>query len=131
MVEMVKYNATGRRKTSVARVQVMPGTGQIKINKRPFKEYFWRETDRILILEPLKVTNTLNKFDISVQITGGGPSGQAGALRLGLSRALAQFDEDNKKLLRGGNFLTRDPRMKERKKPGQKGARRKFQWVKR
>ena len=131
MVEMVKYNATGRRKTSVARVQVTPGTGQIKINKRPFEEYFWRETDRILILEPLKVTNTINKFDISVQITGGGPSGQAGALRLGLSRALAQFDEDNKKVLRGGNFLTRDPRMKERKKPGQKGARRKFQWVKR
>ena len=131
MVEMVKYNATGRRKTSVARVQVIPGTGQIKINNRPFEQYFWRETDRILILEPLKITNTINKFDISVQITGGGPSGQAGALRLGLSRALAQFDEDNKKVLRGGNFLTRDPRMKERKKPGQKGARRKFQWVKR
>jgi small subunit ribosomal protein S9 len=131
MVEMVKYNATGRRKTSVARVQVIPGTGQIKVNKRPFEEYFWRETDRILILEPLKITNTLDKFDIFVQITGGGPSGQAGALRLGLSRALAQFDEDNKKVLRGGNFLTRDPRMKERKKPGQKGARRKFQWVKR
>jgi small subunit ribosomal protein S9 len=131
MVEMVKYNATGRRKTSIARVQVIPGTGQIKINNRPFEQYFWRETDRILILEPLKVTNTLNKFDIFVQITGGGPSGQAGALRLGLSRALSQFDEDNKKTLRGGNFLTRDPRMKERKKPGQKGARRKFQWVKR
>ena len=131
MVEMVKYNATGRRKTSVARVQVIPGTGQIKINKRPFEKYFWRETDRILILEPLKLTNTLNKFDINAQITGGGPSGQAGALRLGLSRALSQFDEENKKALRGGNFLTRDPRMKERKKPGQKGARRKFQWVKR
>lgn len=131
MVEMVKYNATGRRKSSVARVQVIPGTGQIKINNRPFEQYFWRETDRISILEPLKVTNTLNKFDVFVQITGGGPSGQAGALRLGLSRALAQFDEDNKKTLRGGNFLTRDPRMKERKKPGQKGARRKFQWVKR
>ena len=131
MVEMVKYNATGRRKTSVARVQVVPGTGVIKINNRPFENYFWRETDRILILEPLKVTNTLNKFDIFVQITGGGPSGQAGALRLGLSRALSQFDEDNKKTLRSGNFLTRDPRMKERKKPGQKGARRKFQWVKR
>ena len=131
MVETIKYGATGRRKTSVARVQVMPGTGQIKVNKRKFEEYFWRETDRILILEPLKVTNTLNKFDIFVQITGGGPSGQAGALRLGLSRALAQFDEDNKKVLRSGNFLTRDPRMKERKKPGQKGARRKFQWVKR
>lgn len=131
MVEMVKYNATGRRKSSIARVQVTPGTGQIKVNKRPFEEYFWRETDRILILEPLKITNTLNKFDIFALISGGGPSGQAGALRLGVSRALAQFDEDNKKTLRGGNFLTRDPRMKERKKPGQKGARRKFQWVKR
>ena len=131
MVEMVKYYATGRRKTSVARVQVSPGTGQIKVNNRPFEKYFWRETDRILILEPLKVTNTLNKFDIFVQITGGGPSGQAGALRLGISRALSQFDEDNKKTLRSGNFLTRDSRMKERKKPGQKGARRKFQWVKR
>src|SRR3989338_5467530 len=131
MVEMVKYNATGRRKTSVARVQVVPGTGVIKVNNRAFENYFWRETDRILILEPLKVTNTLNKFDIFVQITGGGPSGQAGALRLGISRALSQFDEDNKKTLRSGNFLTRDSRMKERKKPGQKGARRKFQWVKR
>ena len=131
MVEMVKYSATGRRKTSIARVQVMPGTGQIKINKRPFENYFWRETDRISIMEPLKVTNTINKFDVFAQITGGGPSGQAGAMRLGLSRALAQFDNENRKALRGGNFLTRDPRMKERKKPGQKGARRKFQWVKR
>ena len=131
MVEMVKYSATGRRKTSIARVQLTPGTGQIKINKRPFENYFWRETDRISIMEPLKITNTLNKFDVFAQITGGGPSGQAGAMRLGLSRALAQFDNENRKALRGGNFLTRDPRMKERKKPGQKGARRKFQWVKR
>ena len=131
MVEVVKYSATGRRKTSVARVNLSPGTGSIEVNHRKFEQYFSRETDRINILEPLKLTNTLGKFDIFVKVTGGGSTGQAGAFRLGLSRALIILDPGNKPLLKKADFLRRDPRMKERKKPGQKGARRKFQWVKR
>lgn len=128
---MVKYAATGRRKSSVARVNLIPGSGKILVNKRAFDEYFPRETDRIVITEPLNITNTLNKFDIIVKITGGGSTGQAGAFRLGLSRALIKFDEETKPLLKKSDCLTRDPRMKERQKPGQKGARKKFQWVKR
>jgi len=131
MVEVVKYGATGRRKSSVARVNLTPGTGKIRVNKRPFENYFPRETDRIQILEPLNLTNTLEKFDISARITGGGLSGQAGAFRLGLSRALVKVEDANKPALKKADCLTRDPRMKERKKPGQKGARRKYQWVKR
>ncbi|MBP9854282.1 MAG: 30S ribosomal protein S9 [Candidatus Omnitrophica bacterium] len=131
MVEIVKYGATGRRKSSVARVNIMPGDGQIRVNKRAFKEYFPRETDQIIILEPMKLTNTLGKFDIEVQVSGGGLTGQAGAFRLGLSRALTQCDQENKPILKKSLMLRRDPRMKERKKPGQKGARKKFQWVKR
>lgn len=131
MVEMVKYGATGRRKSSIARVNLIPGAGKISVNKRPFEEYFVRETDRIQILEPLKMTNTLNKFDVEVMVNGGGLSGQAGALRMGLARALVLFDTDSKSILKKALMLRRDSRMKERKKPGQKGARRKFQWVKR
>lgn len=131
MVEMVKYGATGRRKSSVARVNLTPGNGTIKVNKRGFEDYFPRETDRITILEPLKVTNTMGKFDINVRVTGGGSTGQAGAFRLGLSRALVLCDAENKPTLKKSEFLSRDPRMKERQKPGQKGARKKFQWVKR
>jgi len=131
MVEVVKYGATGRRKSSVARVNLTPGNGTITVNKRAFENYFPRETDRILILEPLRLTNTLGKFDITAKITGGGSSGQAGALRLGLARALTLCDAENKPTLKKSRFLTRDPRMKERQKPGQKGARKKFQWVKR
>lgn len=131
MVEMVKYGATGRRKSSIARVNLIPGTGKILVNKRPFENYFLRETDRISILEPLKITNTLNKFDINVKVTGGGSTGQAGAFRMGLARALVKFDEDTKSTLKKALMLRRDARMKERQKPGQKGARKKFQWVKR
>lgn len=131
MVEMVKYGATGRRKSSIARVSLIPGTGKVLVNSRIFENYFSRETDRIMILEPLRLTNTLNKFDVMVSLTGGGASGQAGALRLGLARALIRFAQENKPVLKKAGLLTRDPRMKERKKPGQKGARRKFQWVKR
>lgn len=131
MVEIVKYGATGRRKSSVARVNIMPGEGKIRVNKRPFTEYFHRETDQIIILEPLKITNTMGKFDIEVKVTGGGISGQAGAFRLGLSRALSVCDQENKPVLKKALMLRRDPRMKERQKPGQKGARKKFQWVKR
>lgn len=131
MVEVIKYGATGRRKTSVARVNLTPGTGLIKINQRPFEEYFTRETDRLMILGPLKATNTLGKFDMNVKVNGGGTTGQAGALRLGLSRALSLCDPENRTALKKSDMLSRDPRMKERKKPGQKGARKKFQWVKR
>ena len=131
MVEVVKYGATGRRKSSVARVNLTPGNGAIKVNKRGFEDYFPRETDRITILEPLRVANLMGKFDINVVVSGGGSTGQAGAFRLGLSRALVLCDPENKPLLKKSDFLSRDPRMKERQKPGQKGARKKFQWVKR
>ena len=131
MVEVIKYGATGRRKTSVARVNLIPGTGNILVNERPFENYFPRETDRIIILEPLKMTNTASKFDVIAKVSGGGLSGQAGAFKLGLSRALALCDPSNKTVLKKADCLSRDPRMKERKKPGQKGARKKFQWVKR
>ena len=131
MVEIGKYSATGRRKSSVARVTIIPGAGAVTVNERTFNRYFPRETDRIIILEPLQMTHLLNKFDITAKITGGGTTGQAGAMRLGLSRALALTDEEAKNILRKGKCLRRDPRMKERKKPGQKGARKKFQWVKR
>lgn len=131
MVEIIKYSAIGRRKSSVARVQLTPGNGTIKVNKRTFENYFPRETDRMTILEPLRITNTLGKFDISVKVSGGGSTGQAGAFRLALSRALTLCDPENKPTLKKSDFLSRDPRMKERQKPGQKGARKKFQWVKR
>ena len=131
MVEVVKYSATGRRKTSSARVVITPGTGKMTINGRGFEDYFPRETDRILILSPLKHTTLLNKFDVTVRTVGGGMTGQAGALKMALSRALVMFDVNTKPVLRKNTCLTRDSRMKERKKPGQKGARRKFQWVKR
>jgi small subunit ribosomal protein S9 len=131
MVEMVKYAATGRRKCSVARVNLIPGTGTIVVNKVPFAKYFPRETDRIIILEPLNLTNSTDKFNVEAKITGGGSSGQAGAMRLGIARALKMVDDENKPALKKADCLRRDPRMKERKKPGQKGARKKFQWVKR
>ena len=131
MVEIIKFSATGRRKTSVARVTLTPGNGNVTINKRTFEKYFPNEIDRTVILEPFIITNTMGKFDISAKVEGGGLTGQSGALRLGLSRALSLCEPNNKKLLKKADLLRRDPRMKERKKPGQKGARKKFQWVKR
>jgi len=131
MVEIVKYGAVGRRKCSVARVNLIPGSGKITVNNRAFEVYFPRESHRITIQEPLRITNTLNKFDVAANVDGGGMTGQAGALKLGISRALIKFDLETKGVLKKNKCLTRDPRMKERKKPGQKGARRKFQWVKR
>lgn len=131
MVEVVKYAATGRRKSSVARVNLTPGSGKITVNKRSFEDYFPRETDRLIITQPLKLTNTEGKFDIKVRVAGGGLTGQAGAFSMGLSRALVLCDPEIKTVLKKALLLRRDPRMKERKKPGQKGARRKFQWVKR
>ncbi len=127
----VKYCATGRRKESAANVQLTPGNGSIVVNKREIEKYFVRETDRIIVKQPLVFTNCLNKYNIIASIKGGGYSGQAGALRLAIARALSFIDTDTKRMLRKNFFLTRDPRMKERKKYGQKGARKRFQWTKR
>lgn len=131
MNQIIKYTAVGRRKESVARVNLMPGKGDIVVNNLPYEKYFIRETDRIIIKQPLQVTNSLNKYDIAANIRGGGLAGQAGALRHGISRALLSAQPELKDLLRKQGFLTRDPRMKERKKYGQKGARKRFQWTKR
>jgi small subunit ribosomal protein S9 len=126
-----RFYATGRRKTSVARVWIRPGAGRIVVNRRAFEDYFPRETLRMIIAQPLEVTSTLGQFDVFVTVGGGGPSGQAGAVRHGLSRALARFDEKFRLPLKKAGLLTRDPRMRERKKYGQPGARQKFQYSKR
>ncbi|MGB4520941.1 MAG: 30S ribosomal protein S9 [Candidatus Omnitrophota bacterium] len=131
MEQTIKYTATGRRKEAIARVRLIIGKGDIIINKRPLDKYFIRETDRIIIQQPLILTNTLNKYNIIAIATGGGLTGQAGALRHGISRALVLADPSLKDLLRKNSYLTRDPRMKERKKYGQKGARKRLQWTKR
>ncbi|MFH1656089.1 MAG: 30S ribosomal protein S9 [Candidatus Omnitrophota bacterium] len=131
MVENKEIWTTGRRRDAVARVRLSAGSGKITVNGTTLEEYFPRETDRILIAQPLEATNMQNKFNILVNLTGGGKTGQAGALRLGISRAIAVIDESTHSLLRKEGFLRRDPRMKERKKYGQKGARRRFQWTKR
>lgn len=126
-----KIFSTGRRKEAVARIQLLPGKGEIIINGRSFEKYFPLKSHQIFIRQPFLVTNTLNKFKILAKIKGGGISGQAGALRLGIARALVSFDPNFNSLLREKGLLTRDPRMKERKKYGQKGARKRFQWTKR
>jgi len=128
---MAIFYATGRRKEAVARVRLKEGEKGILVNERSLEGYFPREAHRIVIQEPLKVTNFLERFAVQAQIEGGGPTGQAGALRLGIARALLKFDENLKPVLRKGGFLTRDPRSKERKKYGRKGARRSFQYTKR
>lgn len=126
-----RFYATGRRKTSVARVWIRPGAGRIIVNRRAFEDYFPRETLRMIIAQPLEVTSTVGQFDVFVTVGGGGPSGQAGAVRHGLTRALARFDEKFRQPLKKAGLLTRDPRMRERKKYGQPGARQKFQYSKR
>lgn len=131
MNQTTKYTAIGRRKEAVARVWLLPGKGNILVNEEPYEKYFIRETDRIIIKQPLQMTNTLDKYDINANIKGGGLSGQAGAFRLGIARALILAEPALKDFLRKNGFLTRDPRMKERKKYGQKGARKRFQWTKR
>ena len=123
--------ATGKRKTSVARIWIKPGGGQIVINKRPIEQYFFRESDRALITEPLRLTDTIDKYDMNVNVRGGGISGQAGAVRHGISRALVTADPELRDPLKKEGFLTRDSRMKERKKYGQPGARARFQYSKR
>ena len=131
MTESTKYIALGRRKESTARVRMEPGTGLITINGRPFDKYFLRETDRIIAKQPLAVTETAAKFNIAARLNGGGLTGQAGALRLGIARALLIADSNFKDIFRKNGYLTRDPRMKERKKYGLKGARKRFQRTKR
>ena len=133
MVEtkQAEFSATGRRKTSVARVRLTPGSGACKVNKRAFDQYFPRDALRHYIMQPLKLTNTTDKYDICVKVSGGGLSGQAGALRHALSRALSLADGGLREVLKNSGCLTRDPRMKERKKPGQPGARKRFQFSKR
>ena len=125
------FYGTGRRKSSVARVRIVPGTGAITINGRTIDEYFGLETLKLIVNQPFAVTETVGKFDIIANVRGGGFSGQAGAIRHGLSRALLQADEANKAALKKAGFLTRDPRMKERKKYGLKAARRAPQFSKR
>ncbi len=126
-----KYYGTGRRKSSVARVYLIPGTGKITINKKDIEEYLGLETLRVVVRQPFAATNTEGKFDVIVNVKGGGFTGQAGAIRHGISRALLMVDEDYRKALKAEGYLTRDPRMKERKKPGLKKARRAPQFSKR
>ena len=126
-----KFYGTGRRKKSIARVYVMPGTGKITINKRDIDEYFGLETLKVIVRQPLVATDNADKFDVLVNVRGGGTSGQAGAIRHGIARALLQYDESLRPALKKAGFLTRDPRMKERKKPGLKKARRAPQFSKR
>jgi len=122
---------TGRRKTAVARVRLLTGTGKVLINKREVDKYFTEEKDRASARSPLVATNQLTTYDVFARVEGGGPTGQADAVKLGIARALLKADPSLDPALRAGGFMTRDPRMKERKKYGQKGARKRFQFSKR
>ncbi len=126
-----RYYGTGRRKSSIARVYLVPGTGKVMINKREMDSYFGLETLKLIVRQPLAITETQDKFDVLVNVRGGGFTGQAGAIRHGISRALLQADADYRPALKKAGFLTRDPRMKERKKYGLKAARRAPQFSKR
>ena len=126
-----KYYGTGRRKSSVARVYLVPGTGKITINKRDIDEYLGLETLKVVVRQPLVATETVDKYDVLVNVKGGGYTGQAGAIRHGIARALLQVDADFRPVLKAAGYLTRDPRMKERKKYGLKAARRAPQFSKR
>ena len=128
---MVQYLATGRRKTSVARIFLRPGSGEIKVNGRSFESYFPTESLRVPVRQPLLATETAEKFDVLILATGGGVAGQAGAARLGIARALVEFNGELRQRLKKLGLLTRDPRQHERKKYGQKGARKRFQFSKR
>ncbi len=125
------FAATGRRKNSVARVRIVEGTGTVTVNERPFAAYFPRESNRLIIMQPLELSKLDTKIDVFVNVNGGGLSGQAGAVRQGISRALVSMDESLKKDIKKAGFLTRDARMRERKKYGRKRARRRFQFTKR
>ena len=131
MAKTEKYYGTGRRKKSIARVYLVPGKGNVTINKRNIDEYFGLETLKVIVRQPLVLTETADKFDVLVNVKGGGCTGQAGAIRHGIARALQQADSDYRPALKKAGFLTRDPRMKERKKYGLKAARRAPQFSKR
>ena len=131
MAKSARYYGTGRRKSSVARVYLTPGTGKITINKKDMDDYFGLETLKLIVNQPFVVTNTVGKFDVLVNVRGGGYTGQAGAIRHGISRALLEADAENRPLLKKAGYLTRDSRMKERKKYGLKAARRAPQFSKR
>jgi small subunit ribosomal protein S9 len=126
-----RFYATGKRKTAVARVWLQPGTGSVVINKRPAEEYLDRESNKMVIFQPLVLTGTFGKLDISVNVQGGGGSGQAGAIRHGISRALLELNPEFRDVLKKAGFLTRDSRVKERKKYGRRSARARFQYSKR
>ena len=126
-----QYYGTGKRKSSSARVFMVPGTGRITVNKRDLGEYFCNETQRTIIRFPLTITDNLGKFDVKATVRGGGTTGQAGALRLGITKALLEFNSELRPRLKKAGLLTRDSRIKERKKYGQKGARKRFQFSKR
>jgi len=128
---LARYYGTGRRKSAVARVYLLPGNGKITVNKRDIDDYFGLDTLKLIIRQPLELTGMLTRFDVKVNVKGGGFTGQAGAIRHGVSRALVEADKDFHQALKKAGFLTRDPRMKERKKYGLKGARRAPQFSKR
>jgi len=130
-VKVPKHLGTGRRKSAVARVRLETGTGKILVNGRPFENYFPMESLRFVAVQPLTLTGSTDKFDTHITVTGGGPSGQAGAVRHGLARALLKVDANLRPVLKAEGLLTRDPRMRERKKYGQPGARKRFQYSKR
>jgi len=129
--DVIEYYGTGRRKTSTARVFLRPGQGKLEVNGRDIETYFSRDTLKMLVKQPLALTETAEKFDITATVEGGGGSGQAGAIRHGISRALLEFNGELRERLKAAGFLTRDPRKKERKKYGQPGARKRFQFSKR
>lgn len=131
MANDTQYYGTGRRKTAAARVYLRPGAGNVKVNGRPIDSYFPNEVLKMVIKQPLMLTETTERFDIVVSVAGGGSAGQAGAIRHGISRALLQFNAELRDRLKSAGLLTRDPRKKERKKYGQKGARARFQFSKR
>ena len=126
-----KYYGTGRRKSSIARVYLTPGNGKITVNKRDIDDYFGLETLKVIVRQPLVATDNVSKYDVNVTVKGGGYTGQAGAIRHGIARALIEVDEELRPVLKAAGFLTRDPRMKERKKYGLKAARRAPQFSKR
>ena len=127
----IQYYGTGRRKTSTARVYLRAGGGDFQINRKSFDKYFPNETLRMIIRQPLQLTETVSKFDVLINVRGGGPAGQAGAIRHGITRALLEYNADLRPALKQAGLITRDPRIKERKKYGQKGARKRFQFSKR
>jgi small subunit ribosomal protein S9 len=127
----IQYYGTGRRKTSTARVYLRPGAGDVRVNRKAFEAYFPNETLRMIIRQPLNLTETAAKFDVVVNVAGGGPAGQAGAIRHGITRALIEYNNELRPTLKQAGLVTRDPRIKERKKYGQKGARKRFQFSKR